>query len=126
MFAIVSVGTNNLEKAAEFYDAFFAELGVKRISTSDRSVGWGNAGEPKFSVLKPLDGQPATVGNGCQVTLAMESPEQVQRLHQLALSMGGTNEGDPGPRGDDQAYHCGYFRDLDGNKFNLYCPAELA
>ena len=99
---------------------FFAELGVKRTSSSDRGIVWGNVGEPMLSVVKPFDGQPATGGNGTMVALAMESPEQVQRLHQLALSLGGTNEGDPGPRGNDEVtLYCGYFRDLDGNKFSL-------
>ena len=44
---------------------------------------------------------------------------QVQRLYDIALANGGSDEGPPGPRGDD--YYGAYFRDLDGNKLNFHC-----
>ena len=70
-------------------------------------------------VMKPFDGKPATVGNGSMVALSADSAEQVAEIHAKALALGGTDEGAPGPRGEG-AFHCGYFRDLDGNKFNAF------
>jgi predicted lactoylglutathione lyase len=70
-------------------------------------------------VIKPIDGKPATVGNGSMVALAVQSPAQVDRLHKLALELGGKDEGAAGPRGD--SFYAGYFRDLDGNKLNVFC-----
>jgi predicted lactoylglutathione lyase len=69
--------------------------------------------------MKPYDGQPATRGNGTMVALAVGSREQVDRLYRLALELGGTDEGPAGPRGD--GFYAGYFRDLDGNKLNVFC-----
>jgi predicted lactoylglutathione lyase len=72
-----------------------------------------------FSVLKPFDGQVATVGNGTMIALAASNPEQVQTLHAKALALGGADEGAPGPRGD--GFYGAYFRDLDGNKLAIFC-----
>jgi predicted lactoylglutathione lyase len=66
----------------------------------------------------PFDGQPATVGNGVMVALEAKDRAQVDRIHALALSLGGTDEGAPGER--FPGFYAGYFRDLDGNKLNVY------
>ena len=72
-----------------------------------------------FSVMKPFDGQSASVGNGTMVALAAKDPEQVQALHAKALALGGRDEGAPGPRGT--GFYGAYFRDLDGNKLAAFC-----
>ena len=72
-----------------------------------------------FSVMKPFDGQAASVGNGTMVALAAKDPEQVQALHAKALALGGQDEGAPGPRGT--GFYGAYFRDLDGNKLAACC-----
>jgi predicted lactoylglutathione lyase len=72
-----------------------------------------------LSVTKPHNGEPATVGNGVMVALAMNSPEKVDAIHAKALELGATDEGAPGPRGEQ--FYAGYFRDLDGNKLNAFC-----
>jgi predicted lactoylglutathione lyase len=54
------------------------------------------------------------------VGLAVASPEQVQRLYAKALELGARDEGAPGPR--PSGFYCAYFRDLDGNKLNFFCP----
>jgi len=67
----------------------------------------------------PYDGKPASVGNGVMVALVVDSRDKVDRLHQKALELGGSDEGAPGPRGE--GFYAGYFRDLDGNKLNAFC-----
>jgi len=119
MINYITLGTNDLERAAKFYDELLALVGGKRAMTSERSVGWvGPKGAPMLMIMKPFDGKPATAGNGTMVALSADSPEQVAALHAKALALGGSDEGAPGPRGD--SFHCGYFRDLDGNKWNAF------
>lgn len=120
MIGYTCVGTNQLEQAVHFYGELLALLGAKPFFKSDRGVGWGVSPEqPMFSVLKPFDGQAATVGNGTMVALAAADPGQVQALHAKALALGGRDEGAPGPRGD--GFYGAYFRDLDGNKLAAFC-----
>ena len=115
MIAYVTIGTNDLALAAAFYDAIAQELGVSRMMESERFVAWGEpGGAPGIGVTRPFDGAPATVGNGMMVALAARDRAHVDRLHALALSLGGTDEGAPGERGP--GFYAAYFRDLDGNK----------
>jgi predicted lactoylglutathione lyase len=67
---------------------------------------------------KPFDGNPATVGNGTMVALVVDSKEKVHTIYDKAIELGASDEGPPGPRGD--AFYAGYFRDLDGNKLNVF------
>jgi predicted lactoylglutathione lyase len=71
-----------------------------------------------LSVVLPYNGEEATVGNGSMIGLSAPDTETVDKLHALALELGGTNEGDAGPRSN--GFHSGYFRDLDGNKLNFF------
>ena len=120
MIGYTTLGTNDLPRAAAFYDALFAEVGAKRLWASDRGIAWGVAQDkPGFAIMKPFDGNAATVGNGVMVALAFNSREKVDSMHKKALALGGKDEGAVGPRGD--GFYCGYFRDLDGNKLNLFC-----
>ncbi|TAN68136.1 MAG: VOC family protein [Methylobacter sp.] len=119
MIGYVTIGTNDFERAANFYDALLAEFGAKRIMETDRFIAWGTGGKAALSIIKPFDGNPATVGNGVMVALAADSPEQVNAIYEKALELGATDEGAPGPRGDG-GFYCGYFRDLDGNKLNAF------
>jgi len=125
MIGYVTLGTNDLERAAAFYDELLALLGARRFMEEERFVAWTvGPGAPAISVTRPWDGRPATVGNGTMVALAAESPEHVQRIHAKALELGGTDEGAPGPRGDT-GFYSGYFRDLDGNKLSAFCMVPL-
>jgi predicted lactoylglutathione lyase len=72
-----------------------------------------------IAVMKPYDGNPATVGNGTMVALVVDSPEKVDAVYAKALELGGTDEGPAGPRSD--SFYAGYFRDPDGNKLNVFC-----
>ena len=119
MIGYVTLGTNDLAKAAPFYDALAAELGVGRMMEYETFIAWGEpGGGAGIGLTKPFDGNAATVGNGVMVALAAKDQAQVQRLYDIALANGGTDEGAPGDRGG--GFYAGYFRDLDGNKLNAF------
>lgn len=120
MIGYVTLGTNDLERAARFYDALLGEIGARRMMESERFVVWFvGPDKPALGVFKPYDGKPATVGNGVMVALVVDSAAKVDALHQKALELGATDEGPSGPRGVP-GFYAGYFRDLDGNKLNFY------
>ena len=128
MIGYVTLGTNGLEKAANFYDELFGSIGAKRVlEEKNYFIAWGSSlNAPSVAVTVPFNKQPATVGNGVMVALFMQSKEQVNAFHARALELGGSNEGDPGfrPEGNTSGFYAGYFRDLDGNKLNAFCIVE--
>ena len=88
MIGYVTLGTNDLPRAAAFYDALLADMGARRLWESPTGIGWGvSMDKPALAVMK--------------------------------LALGGTDEGAAGPRGS--SFYCGYFRDLDDNKLNIFC-----
>lgn len=118
MIGYVTIGTNDFEGSAKFYDAVLGVLGASRAMETETFIAWASKpGEPMISLLKPHDGNAATVGNGMMVALAAESPAIVDAVHKKALELGAKDEGAPGPRGEGKNYHC-YFRDPDGNKLS--------
>jgi len=120
MIGYVTLGTNDLPRAAKYYDTLLGALGAKRLMGDERFIVWSVAPDkPGVSVIKPFNGQPATVGNGNMCALAVPTSADVDRMHALALSLGGTDEGPAGPRGG--GFYAGYFRDLDGNKLSFFC-----
>jgi len=121
MIGYVTLGTNDLPRAAAFYDELLALLGAGRfMELDDGFIAWAIAPDkPAISVTKPNDGNPATVGNGMMVALAVDSKEMVHKIYDKAIELGGADEGPAGPRGE--AFYAGYFRDLDGNKLNVFC-----
>ena len=119
MIGYVTVGTNDLPRAAKFYDAIAAELGVSRMMESPTSIAWGApGGGAGVGAVAPFDGNPATVGNGIMVALEAKDTAQVDRLHAIAMANGGSDEGAPGVRGG--SFYAAYFRDPDGNKLNAF------
>jgi len=120
MIGYVTVGTNNLQNAVAFYDALFALVGAGRFMEEDTFVAWAVTPEqPAFSVCKPYDGNAATIGNGMMIALAADSTELVDQVYEKAIELGGTDEGPPGQR--MEGFYAAYFRDLDGNKLNIFC-----
>lgn len=120
MIGYVTLGTNDLARAAQFYDAIASELGTGRMMEFDSFIAWGTpGGGAGIGMTKPFDGNAATVGNGVMVALNAKDEAQVQKLYDIALANGGTCEGPPGPRGDG-GFYAGYFRDPDGNKLNAF------
>jgi predicted lactoylglutathione lyase len=119
MIGYVTLGTNDIARAARFYDALLADLGAKRAMETDSLIAWASAPEgPMLCVIKPYDKKPATVGNGVMVALTASSKAQVDAIHCKALELGAKDEGAPGSRGD--GLYAAYFRDLDGNKLNAF------
>ena len=121
MIAYTTVGTNDLPRAAAFYDALLAEVGATRAMDMGRLIAYAaGEGQPMFAICIPADEKPASAGNGTMISLAAENPAAVDRLYAKALELGATDAGAPGVRGD--MFYIGYFRDLDGNKLNFFCP----
>jgi len=119
MIGYVTLGTNDLQRAAAFYDAIAKELGVGRFMEMENFIAWGApGGSAGIGLTKPFDGNAATVGNGVMVALAAKDKDQVDRIYNLAMSLGAKDEGPPGPRGG--TFYAAYFRDLDGNKLNAF------
>jgi catechol 2,3-dioxygenase-like lactoylglutathione lyase family enzyme len=117
MFSHVMIGTNDLERAKTFYDAVLGTLGVAPGFVDRHRIFWRTPAGV-FSVSTPIDGQPATVGNGSTLGFACQTPEQVQAWHAAGVAHGGTTcEDPPGVReGAAGKLYLAYLRDPDGNK----------
>ena len=117
MFSHVMLGTNDLDRAKTFYDAVLGTLGVAPGFVDRHRIFWRTP-TGVFSVSIPIDGQPATVGNGSTLGFACQSPEQVQAWHAAGVASGGTTcEDPPGVReGAAGKLYLAYLRDPDGNK----------
>lgn len=120
MIGYTTLGTNDLPRACAFYDELFGVLGIKRIMDFGRGYAWGTGmDKPGFGLMTPFNKEPATVGNGVMIALVVDSRAKVDAVHAKALALGGKDEGAVGPRGE--GFYAGYFRDLDGNKLNVFC-----
>lgn len=121
MLGYVSLGTNDFERARDFYDALLSTVGAKRVWDDDSFVAWSNAAAGGLAIAKPYDGKPATVGNGVMAAIAAPDRATVDKIYEKAVALGAADEGGPGLRGgDDSTFYAAYFRDLDGNKLNAF------
>ena len=120
MIGYVTLGTNDLPRAIKFYDELLAIMDAQRFMGEEGVFqAWAvSPSAPAISVTKPWDGNAATVGNGTMIALMVESKQLVDKIHAKALELGGKDEGPVGPRMD--GFYAGYFRDLDGNKLNVF------
>ncbi len=118
MFSHVMIGSNDLERSKKFYDALFTATGGRegRVDPKGRVMYLKDGGI--FIITKPIDGQPATHGNGCTLGFAVTGPEQAHAWHEAGIAAGGTPiEDDPGIRsGMGVNLYLAYLRDPDGNK----------
>ena len=115
MLAYATIGTNDLSRAAGFYDEVLGVLGAKRFMENEQFIAWGSSPDGAgLGVTRPFDGHAATAGNGAMVALGADSRDVVDRVHAKALALGASDEGAPGQRMD--GFYAAYFRDLDGNK----------
>jgi catechol 2,3-dioxygenase-like lactoylglutathione lyase family enzyme len=117
MFSHIMIGTNDLDRARTFYDAVLGALGTP-AGVQDRHRVFWRTPTGVFSVSVPIDGKPATVGNGGTIGFACQSAEQVQAWHAAGVAHGGTScEDPPGVReGPAGKLYLAYLRDPDGNK----------
>lgn len=121
MIGYTTVGTDSLGRSAGFYDPLLASLGAVRVMEANDFIAWSKGeAAPMFSIHTPADGESATIGNGVMIALLAKNRAQVDAIHQQAITLGGKDEGKPGPRGDS-GFYAAYFRDLDGNKLNIHC-----
>lgn len=116
----ITIGTNDVDRSARFYDAALAPLGLVRRATEPDEVGYGLPEDrrARIWVTRPYDGKPATVGNGSMPALVAPSREAVDAFHKAALAAGGTDEGAPGLRPYGPTFYSAYVRDPDGNKLS--------
>lgn len=116
MFSHVSLGTNDAARAAAFYDPVLAVLGIRKHAARGGSIDY-SAAMIGFSLEQPVDGKPASVGNGAHVAFVAESRAQVDEFYRVALANGGSDAGPPGLRPEyDCNYYGAFVRDPDGNK----------
>ena len=116
MLSHVSLGTNDADRAARFYDPVLAVLGLRNLGERDGAIDYGTS-MTVFSLEKPTDGRPASVGNGVHIAFWAGKREQVDEFYRLALAHGGSDAGAPGLRPEyDPHYYAAFVRDPDGNK----------
>jgi len=117
MFSHIMIGTNDLDRAKTFYDALLGTLGVPPASVDGHRIFYRTP-SGIFSVSKPINGEPATAGNGATIGFAASSPEAADAWHAAGLAAGGTAcEDPPGVReGSAGKLYLAYLRDPDGNK----------
>ena len=118
MFSHIMLGADDVEKSKAFYDATLGVLGYRPgvIDEKGRCFYYEKTGI--FSLSKPIDGEPASCGNGSTIGFRVESPEQADAWHAAGLAHGGTAiEDPPGVReGGGSKLYLAYLRDPSGNK----------
>jgi len=121
MLAYVTLGSNNTEKAVEFYDAVLAEMGAKRFFDNGRLYFYGVApGQPMLAIGGPYDEGSASCGNGVMPAIGVADNDTVDRVYAKAMELGAPSEGEPGQR--METFYGAYFRDPDGHKI---CVCKL-
>ena len=118
MYSHNLVGSNDTARSKTFYDAVFTAMGGRAGMQDDKGRLIYMYNDGLFMVTPPIDGQPATPGNGCTVGFAMDTPEQANAWHAAGVANGGTTiEDAPGIReGSFGQLYLAYLRDPDGNK----------
>ncbi|NQD92893.1 VOC family protein [Pseudomonas sp. CrR25] len=112
----ISLGTNRFDEAVAFYDRVLSTLGCKRILAHPGAIAYGRE-YPEFWVQTPIDGQPASSGNGTHFGFVALTKAAVDAFYRAALEAGASDEGAPGPRAEyGEPYYGCFVRDLDGHK----------
>jgi len=132
MFSHITIGSNNLPKAEEFYNAVLTPLGlIQRQVIPDGgpiSLCWIVPGQrlPRFYIYQPYDGKLAQPGNGAMMAFMAPSPKSVDAAYAAGLKAGGSCEGEPGERAHyGKNYYGAYLRDLDGNKVHFAYRGDI-
>jgi len=117
MFSFITIGTNDLKNSKIFYNELLKSINIKNVIETDRYIGYAknsSLNKVEFYLMLPHNKQTATFGNGTMITFDIISKKKVDMFYNLALKLGATDEGLPGPR--HQEHYYAYFRDLDRNK----------
>jgi len=131
MFAHITLGSNNLPRAIQFYDALLSVLNISRRPSPEDNVLVCYEGEdatlPKFFICTPFNDNAASAGNGTMVAFQARSQQTVDESYQAGLKNGGTDEGPPGERPNyANGYYGAYLRDPDGNKVHIVFRGDLS
>lgn len=123
MFSHATIGTNDISRARDFYDAVMKTIGHGRhFDYEDVTTGYGKAGEDIVWICRPENGKEASVGNGMMIGFLAQDRKSVDDFHAAALDNGGSDEGAPGLRPHyHEHYYGAYVRDPDGNKLCVVC-----
>lgn len=118
MFSHIMLGANDIEASKAFYDATLAVVGCKPGFIDPKGRCFYRTQSGTFALSKPIDGEPATCGNGSTIGFAVDSPEQADAWHAAGLANGGVAcEDPPGVReGGGMKLYLAYLRDPSGNK----------
>lgn len=115
MIGYATIGTNDMEKAKDFWSKLLEPLGASLIMDIGRIAFIGKGmDQPMLAVCIPYDEQTPSPGNGNMLAFGTDTREQVDEMYARAIELGGTDEGEPGER--MPTFYGGYFRDPDGNK----------
>ena len=118
MYSHNMVGSNDIARSKAFYDALFTAVGGNPGIQDDKGRLIYMHNDGLFLVTPPIDGQPATPGNGMTIGFAMETAEQADAWRAAGVANGGKAIEDP-PGVRDSAtmtLYLAYLRDPDGNK----------
>ena len=121
MFSHILLGTNDVSAAKKFYDAVMGTLGIASGDLNEEKQRvYYRSPTGSLIITKPIDGNPAPVGNGSTVGFKTASAEQAKAFYDAAIVAGGASiEDPPGWRvNGDKKMFLAYVRDLDGNKLN--------
>jgi len=110
----VSVGVRDLERAARFYEATLATLGLSRLVTRPATVGFGKS-YPEFWINLRTRMNAVPHESGTHICLRAKTTAEVDAFHAAALGAGGTSDGAPGLRPHDRVrYYAAFVIDPDG------------
>lgn len=129
MYSHITLGVNDIQKSINFYDGLMSILGYQRQHSSDDFAGYGDLKDAKIGnnflwLLRPINGEPASAGNGTNIAFDASSRSIVDEFYKKAMELGGSDEGQPGIRpGAHENFYVAYVRDPDGNKLVCVCHA---
>jgi catechol 2,3-dioxygenase-like lactoylglutathione lyase family enzyme len=133
MFSHITVGCNDIDRSAAFYDAVLAPIGMRRRPVTPdggpAAACWVLPGQPlpRFYIYQPYDRALASVGNGSMCAFLAPNAAAVNAAYSAGLSNGGKDEGKPGERIHyGVGYYGAYLRDPDGNKVHVVYRGDLS
>lgn len=118
MFSHIMIGANDINASKVFYDAILGELGHKPGVFDEKGRCFYFTDTGIFALTTPINGEPASHGNGTTIGFSAISGEQADAWHAAGIANGGVScEDAPGLRGlGDKQLYLAYLRDPSGNK----------
>ncbi|WP_373080465.1 VOC family protein [Zhongshania sp.] len=118
MFSHIMVGANDMQASKAFYDAILGAMGYDAGVFDDRGRCFYFTDSGIFAITPPIDGKPASHGNGATIGFAAKDPAQADAWHAAGVANGGVScEDAPGVRESGLGkLYLAYLRDPSGNK----------